>query len=215
MQGTELRNAEVPAEKSAVVAESTAPDDDDDDMEDEGDELEANPWSPVLRMLEPHLPQLGAFLYQKFVEFVQRKAPTNAVTQSTVSASPVDVAVPAPVDEPVVENGKSAPAAPAAPPPMETPSPPTVAPTEPTEAPRNVPPLPTPEQFAHLFAIRERLSPKERAIAEGAIARMEPEMLAHWLGQLSAMSLDEATTTIRAMVAQLRASNTRAQERQP
>jgi hypothetical protein len=64
-------------------------------------------------------------------------------------------------------------------------------------------PVPTPEQLAHLCTIRERLSPKERAIAENAMARMDPAMLTHWLTELSAMSVDEATTTIRTMVAQL------------
>jgi hypothetical protein len=67
----------------------------------------------------------------------------------------------------------------------------------------SMPPMPTPEQLTHLCTIRERLSPKERAIAENAMARMEPAMLTHWLTELSAMSVEEATTTIRTMVAQL------------
>ncbi len=59
------------------------------------------------------------------------------------------------------------------------------------------------EQFAHLYAIRQRLSPKERAIAENAISRMDPTMLAHWLAELSAMSVDEATDVIEDMVAEV------------
>lgn len=88
------------------------------------------------------------------------------------------------------------------------------APISPVAAPANdtttnaataiaIPPVPTPEQLAHLCTIREQLSPKERAIAENAMARMEPAMLTHWLTELSAMSVEEATTTIRTMVAQL------------
>jgi hypothetical protein len=52
-------------------------------------------------------------------------------------------------------------------------------------------PVPTPDQLAHLCTIRERLSAKERAIAENAMARMEPAMLAHWLTELSAMSAED------------------------
>lgn len=213
----ELRNAD-------ASDESDAEDDDDND----GEQLdETNPWSPMLRMLEPHLPQLGAFLYQKFVEFVQRKPSAPVATPPAATPTPM----PAPVAATVVTTAPQTAGEPVD----------VVAGFEPEDdietedveldasqianaapvslvaAPANdtttnaatataMPPVPTPEQLAHLCTIRERLSPKERAIAENAMARMEPAMLTHWLTELSAMSVEEATTTIRTMVAQLATS---------
>jgi hypothetical protein len=58
--------------------------------------------------------------------------------------------------------------------------------------------------MAHLFAIRERLDAKERAIAEAAIHKMTAEQLAHWLDELSEQSVEDATTTIRELIAQIR-----------
>jgi hypothetical protein len=68
-----------------------------------------------------------------------------------------------------------------------------------------VPPsAPTPAQMAHLVAVRERLDARERAIAEAAIHRMTSEQLAHWLGELTALSVEDATRTIRDLIAQIR-----------
>lgn len=68
------------------------------------------------------------------------------------------------------------------------------------------PPIPTREQFAHLKAIRARLSPTERAIAENTISRMDPRMLAEWLAALSAMSIEDATALVQRMVAEIQSS---------
>ena len=91
-------------------------------------------------------------------------------------------------------------------------SPPTAAPeeqletesTEATDVATTTPPVPTPAQMAHLVAIREQLDPKERAIAEAAIKKMTSEQLAHWLEELSAQSVEDATATIRDLIAQIR-----------
>jgi hypothetical protein len=64
-------------------------------------------------------------------------------------------------------------------------------------------PVPTPEQLAHLYAVRDCLAPKERAIAERAIARMDPPLLVHWLTELSSMSVADATSKIRGLIAQI------------
>lgn len=66
-------------------------------------------------------------------------------------------------------------------------------------------PLPLAQQYAHLLAIRARLLPDESAFAEAVIARMEPAHRAQWIAALSAMSIDEATTSIRTTIAQIRA----------
>lgn len=70
-------------------------------------------------------------------------------------------------------------------------------------APAVPPRSPTRERFAHLSAIRARLSPAEQAIAQNTISRMQPQMFADWLAALAAMSVDEATTLIRRMVADI------------
>ncbi len=208
-------------------AEATADDEIDDD--NDGEQLDdSNPWNPMLRMLEPHLPQLGAFLYQKFVEFVQRKpsAPAAAPPAATSTPMPAPVAAtvvttaPETAREPVdviagfeaedvfeaeeveldaAQIANAAPVPPAAPSAPATESATTIASATATA----MPPVPTPEQLAHLCTIRERLSPKERAIAENAMARMDSAMLTHWLTELSAMSVEDAATTIRTVVAQL------------
>ena len=80
-------------------------------------------------------------------------------------------------------------------------------PAEGEGTPRNVaPPVPTPEQWAHLAAVRECLTPKERAIAEYAVVQMssDPDALAQWLAALSAMSVDDAVRAIRAEIAKRR-----------
>lgn len=59
---------------------------------------------------------------------------------------------------------------------------------------------PTPEQWAHLLAIRSRLSPREAAIVEAVVLRMTPEMRARWLAELTVLSLEEAAEVVRAQI---------------
>lgn len=59
---------------------------------------------------------------------------------------------------------------------------------------------PTPEQWAHLLAIRSRLSPREAAIVEAVVIRMTPEMRARWLAELTMLSLDEAAEVVRSQI---------------
>lgn len=69
--------------------------------------------------------------------------------------------------------------------------------------PRNAGLSPTPDQWEHLHVIRERLTPRERAIAENAIMRMDADVLSSYLAELSAMTVDEAVALIRSMVGNL------------
>src|SRR5262249_43915036 len=69
---------------------------------------------------------------------------------------------------------------------------------------RNAPPMPTPEQWTHLYMIRARLSPKEAAVTENVITRMSPDVLAGWLTEISKLSVDDAVQKIRSMISQLR-----------
>ena len=70
------------------------------------------------------------------------------------------------------------------------------------DGPRNAAPVvePTVEQWAHLFAIRARLSPREATIANTVVARMPPELRAQWLAELSALSVDEAAEIVRSLI---------------
>ena len=207
LPAADLRNADATHENA---------DEDDNEEDDELDESSA--FQPMLDMLEPHLPQLGAFLYTKCIEFF-RQVPTTppaatstampATAPVTASAAPRVVAEPVDVaagyerahvgfeaemfegaiidDEPVPAGDDSA----------------TV--TEGfAEAATDTPPTATPEQFAHLFAVRQRLSSKEQALVEHVIKRMPPELLMQYLGTLSAMPIDDATTFVRSLIAKAR-----------
>jgi hypothetical protein len=206
LPAADLRNADATGEHA-------------DETEDDEDEMseERSAFAPMLSMLEPHLPQLGAFLYAKLIEFFRQvsaaPAPTSPAVTSTpapttpasvstaahVVVPPVDVAAGfEPVDiglepelfEAVIETGPASPSAND----VETPPPPFP---------------PTAEQFAHLFAVRERLSPPEQTLVEHVIKRMPSELLMQYLGTLSAMSIDDATTFIRSLIAQARTTQPR------
>jgi hypothetical protein len=70
------------------------------------------------------------------------------------------------------------------------------------DSPRNALPAgePTPEQWAHLLAIRAQLSPREAAIAETVVMRMAPEMRVQWLAELSLLGVDGAAEVVRSMI---------------
>jgi hypothetical protein len=61
--------------------------------------------------------------------------------------------------------------------------------------------MPTPEQWAHLYAFQAQLSPREAAIAKSVVTRMTPEMRAQWLAELSVLSVDQAADVVRALIA--------------
>ncbi len=206
LPATELRNAEASDEET--------------DDEDEVEELaETSPFAPMMNMIEPHLPQLGAFLYTKVVEFFRQvpAAPATtppAATSTPAASTPTSApAAPRMVDQPVDVAAGFEPAGvqaevfeaaivddlPAA----------TSADSAEALEPSTTPIAPTPEQFAHLFAVRERLSASEQALVEHVIKRMPPELLMQYLGKLSTMSIDDATTFIRSLIAQARPATAR------
>lgn len=221
MPAPELRNAD-----------ADAGDDDRDDDDEIEEAAPEHPATAALRMIEPHLPQLGGFIYERFAEFLRhiysKNAPSPAATPARMPVSvPTTADAPQQIEEPVgVAAGWSSAAAPPPPPAPMTDVPgadtskqahdehdaptstaPDTATTEAapaaTDATPFPPPIPTREQFSHLSAIRARLSPAEQAVAQNTISRMEPQMLVDWLAALSAISVDEATTLIRSMVADI------------
>src|SRR5690606_31992762 len=89
----ELRNADVSAGDRDPEDEDED-DDDDDDIEETAPE---HPGMTALRMLEPHLPQLGAFLYDKIAEFLRHiYSSKNAATSPAATPAPMPVSVAAP-----------------------------------------------------------------------------------------------------------------------
>jgi hypothetical protein len=124
-----------------------------------------------------------------------------AKTRVTVLASadseptPPPAAPPAPV----------ATMAPSSPPAQSPSSPPSsaAAPTlaaAPAEIRNAVSPVPTPEQAQHLMAILNALQPAERTIARTVVHRMTNEQRAHWLGELSALTVEKAVELVRSMI---------------
>ena len=61
----------------------------------------------------------------------------------------------------------------------------------------------TPEQWQHLFAIRDRLSAEERSKAETLIALLGPDVRAQFLAELSALSVDDAVRALRTTMRRL------------
>lgn len=65
---------------------------------------------------------------------------------------------------------------------------------------------PTPEQFAHLMVIYQRLSPSDRAIAQRAVAQMNVATRSQWIAALSAKSVDDAIADLRGVLAQMQSA---------
>ncbi len=212
LPAAELRNAD--------AADANADEEDDDD-DDDGELAESSAFAPMLSMLEPHLPELGAFLYTKCVEFFRQvpaapattppaatstsahaTAPATASAAPRVVTDPVDVAAGYEAADPgyaaemfeaaIIDNRQ----------PTDNDS--EVATEGSAEAAPHTLPMPTPQQFAHLFAVRERLSSNEQALVEHVIKRMPPAVLMQYLSTLSAMSSEDATTFVRSLIAQAR-----------
>jgi len=211
-----------PVAVAAADLRNAAESDEDDDRDEEIEE-EPQPESTLIsvaRMVDATMPnmaaQIGEFLYEKIFELMNKRKKTAAAATPPVSAPTVAANVaPPPVPTVTVTVAPTA-----QPTPTETPA--AAAPTNvATDAQLEIgavnvpavppaPPLaPTPAQMAHLVAIRERLDASERAIAEAAIQKMTSAQLAGWLEELCEQSVDDATTTIRNLIAQLRPNASR------
>ena len=184
--------AKLPARLPLPPAPAEPHDDDDEVDDDDVDDAELDPQSHVWSLIEEMLPTIKMWIAAKVAE---RSAP------------PPPAATPAPAPP----ASPPAPAPAAAPSPAPAPAPSSVAagvsPAAPTTAtPEAVPAsevrnaAPSPEQWAHLLAIREKLSPREAAIAEAVVMKMPPDVRAQWLAELSALSVDQAAEIVRSMI---------------
>lgn len=198
-------------------------DNDDDDLDDEIDEVDEEPTPEstlvsVARMVDTTMPnmaaQLGEFLYEKIFELMNKRKKTAS---AEAVAAPVVAPMPtaAPHVAPPVARAAVVAVAPHAPESVSVTGEEQLESSAPNanDVSTAAPPVPTPAQMAHLLAVRERLDVKERAIAEAAIQKMTPDQLAHWLGELSGQSVEDATTTIRDLIAQIRQTAVRPPQR--
>ena len=62
---------------------------------------------------------------------------------------------------------------------------------------------PTPEQIAHLLAIRALLTQREAAIADEVVVRMSDAVRAQWLAEISAMAVNDAADAVRSIIAKV------------
>ncbi|MCW5801776.1 MAG: hypothetical protein KIT31_05270 [Deltaproteobacteria bacterium] len=220
-----------PAPAPLALAPRNARRDEEDDAREDHEPrpiLVASPWLPFLERMAPMFETAGSlgmiWLQQKFLPGTAISMPTMAggmhsgmampevaatPERSHVAAAPVATASSSPpsVDAgtaaEVIEddNGYATTSASvrfgtaAALDGSATPSSVTTAPS---------PAVPLHQQYTHLLAIRARLHPEESAFAESVIGKMPPQDRARWIAALSAMSLEDATASIRTAIAQLR-----------
>lgn len=199
---------------ATVLRNASSDDEEDDDDIDPQPIVIESPWTRVVERVLPTLEIIGGF----GVALLQRKFfPNSAIAvpgAAATSTQPGHVPTPRMVRKPTTSAPSSSSTTPAFDRTSDVPE----ANAEhrvdidrtPTP-PDSTAPLPAPiamtiaDQYARLFAIREQLTPEEREYAEPVIASMGPEKRAAWLAALSAMSLDEATASIRTTITQLRA----------
>lgn len=183
----------------------------------------------LAKMIDPkEAREFAHWAMSKFFEFRKETAQPAPVTvvapvPTPAPAPTVLVTVAAPVPTPVPTPTAPVAATPAVPSSstIATPSPvmpaqtvvttqmvePSTAPTADASDSSNDPssgfPKLTEEQTLHIFAINARLSDQERAVAEHVIMRMGPEKLKRWAAELCAMSLEDATDTVRKLIAEI------------
>lgn len=173
----------------------TDPDDGDD--EDDGDEEDAdqNMTLETVKTVE----RIAAKGFEALNKWIMSRAMRPSETPAT--------AVP-PTPAP---TSTAAPAAPAVAGANPSPNPPPSAPAPaPATETRNVAPFPapitqpTPSQFAHIAAIRDALDPDEQLVCDAVVLKLSDEQRAHWLGELCAMTVEQAVAQVRMLMPPLR-----------
>ncbi|MGE0397216.1 MAG: hypothetical protein AB7T06_10890 [Kofleriaceae bacterium] len=186
-----------------TIVRNASPEDQDDDENDEPVVIES-PWARVAERAMPMFEMVGglavAILQAKFLPNTTialprmptvpaPPAPPRARPSSATRSPAASVVVDADADHATaVEEPDTEPSATAAPPH-----------TEPPSSSSSVS-----SQYARLFAIRDQLTPDERASAEQMIASMALGTRAEWLAALSSLPFDQALTSVRAAIAQPR-----------
>jgi hypothetical protein len=216
---------------NAAGAIDVASKDEDDDEEDGDDDLDnedddapqgpapAGPGDPLAALgmlaplIQPLLPKIGEAIGVLAADFLNRyKAARPAAASSSTTAHATEAATaPPPGGAPASEAAAGSGAGTAVPPPSPdaapSPAPPTTAPAEGAAPPvesevRNA--APTGAQIAHLLAVRAHLTENEVAVIDESIARMDGPTRMWWLGELSALSVEQAVERVRSMLPKVR-----------
>ncbi len=215
--------------------------DDDEYEDNDADEEETSGGAVgllahLVKMVDPNdARKLGSWLMAKYLQFRQETATTPQPAPVSVTATPgngaaaaADVNAGAPVHVQVVAPQVSSAGATSAPVAtevvgpevttalasvaMSNAEPTTSEPTDDTErqGTGQIPPL-TQEQLVHIAMINAQLSPEEQATAEQVMRRMGMATMQRWLVALSAMSVKDATATLRQAIAERNQRRTRIQ----
>ena len=204
--------------KYAATMNAPSDEDDDDDEETEDEDASAG----VLGDIKDLTTQVVSAFETWMLDRQAQRA--EAAKARTAQPTPASEPVPAPAPSPLAAPPESTtpppssppvapPAAPAAPSPSSPPAssataapPASSAPAAASEPAASVEtrnagsPVPTPEQSAHLMAILHRLQTSERTIARAAVHRMPPDQRAHWLAELSRLTVDQAVELVRSTI---------------
>lgn len=190
-------------------APAPAPVEDDDDDEDEDDENERQ-WKTAklvvdgVNALATKAADLATLYFTMKQNAAAQPAPAPAASVASPPPAPPPVAAPAPAPAAVATE-------PTAPTTDATDAPAATVPTAaesaaPAAEVRNAAPVaPTAAQIAHLYAARALLSPMEQQVVMTAIPKMPPAVQAHLLGELCALSVEDAAAFVRAQLPPLRA----------
>ncbi len=218
----------------AIDVASKEEDDDeedgDDDLDDEDDDTPrgpapAGPGDPLAALgmlaplIQPLLPKIGEAIGVLAADFLNRyKAARPAAASSSTTAHATEAATaPPPSGAPASEvaagsgAGTASSSTTASPPPPDT-APGAAAPQTTTSAEVAAPPVesavrnaaPTGAQIAHLLAVRAQLTENEVAVIDESIARMDGPTRMWWLGELSALSVEQAVERVRSMLPKVR-----------
>ena len=206
--------AGLPKREPAAPAPVDDRDEEDEDLDD--DEEDAAP--DVASLVAQILPTIQMWL-------ATRAAPSAVPPAAAPASAPLPGPAPAPAAAPVMASGESTAAAgvvaqagaaggsgaqvepataditPAAAAAAEKDAPAAVAGT--AEA-RNAGATPSPAQTAHLLAIHGALSPEEKRVAQLVVTRMQPEVRAQWIAELSGMTVKQAVELVRSMIPTVR-----------
>lgn len=224
------RPAPLPAELRNAADDEDKNDDEYDDEHENDDDAEEQTSSGasgllahLAKMIDPKdARKLGIWLMEKYIQFRQETATAaQPAAQVNVTAAPVNAAASAPVVAQVIPTSSPvatvAPAATVSAPEVVAPEKTTalepvtgpavdIATSEPADAtaPQStgqIPPL-TQEQLVHLAMITAQLSADEQTIAEQVMRHMSAATMQRWLVELGAMSVEDATATVRQAIAE-------------
>lgn len=174
--------------------------DDEDDGDEDDDELDEDSTLETARTIE----RIANKGFDALNKWIMSRAMRPAQSPATAPAA-APAPAPAPAASPAAESASAATVAGASA---------SASTATPTGEARNVAPeaapiaKPTVAQLAHLNAIREALAPDEQTVCDAVVMKLDDEKRAHWLGELCAMTVEQAVAQVRALLPPLRRRKT-------